>query len=447
MNLIPTSLDPEPVSNQTSSCHALQKNNDSNAGPLELAIVIPTFEECGNVCPILERIEVSLAGIQYEVIFVDDDSGDGTADCVRKIARTNHNVRVLQRVHRRGLATACIEGMMATSAPYIAVMDADLQHDAGILPQMLKKLKSDSLDIVVGSRNGAGGSMGSLSWHRVLLSNFGRRLSNSILRTQLNDPMSGFFVMTRDYLEEVVHSTTGIGFKILLDLVASARRPLKIAEIPYTFRERLYGHSKLDFAVGLEYLQLLIDKKVGRIVPVRFLIFSIVGFVGVLLSTVILSVLVSIFNIGFLKALAITTLITMTGNFFLNNVTTYRDRRLKGSRIFNGLVKFYAACSLGALINFRIAESAQELGLAWYLAGACGLAVGAVWNYGITSFFTWSRAQSISIPRTSRPAFLVAHPLSTNSIGHIPALLSPDISPGPALERGVLISGSAKFIE
>jgi dolichol-phosphate mannosyltransferase len=254
--------------------------------------------------------------------------------------------------------------------------------------------------------------------------------------------MSGFFVITRDYLKEIVHSTSGIGFKILLDLVASARRPLKIAKIPYTFRERLYGRSKLDFAVGLEYLQLLIDKKVGRIVPVRFLIFSIVGFVGVLLSTVVLSMLVSIFSVGFLKALAITTLITMTGNFFLNNVTTYRDRRLKGRRIFNGLVKFYAACSIGAFINIRIAESAKELGLAWYFAGACGLAVGAVWNYGITSFFTWSRAQSISMPHTSHP-----DPLPANSIGHIPALLSPDVSPGPTLSRGALLSGSTKFIE
>jgi dolichol-phosphate mannosyltransferase len=182
-------------------------------------------------------------------------------------------------------------------------------------------------------------------------------------------------------------------------------------------------------------------------VPVRFLIFSIVGLVGVLLSTVILSVLVSIFNIGFLKALAITTLITMTGNFFLNNITTYRDRRLKGPRIFNGLVKFYAACSLGALINIRIAESAKELGLTWYFAGACGLAVGAVWNYGITSFFTWSRAQSISTPRPSHPASPLANSLSTNSIGQIPALLSPDISPGPSLDRGVLFSSGAKSIE
>ena len=401
MNSISTPFEPESHSIRAPACQPLRKDEETASAPLELAIVIPTFEESRNIRPLLERLAAALTGIQYEVIFVDDDSGDGTAACIREIAATSHNIRVLQRVLRRGLASACIEGMMATAAPYIAVMDADLQHDERILPQMLARLKSDRLDVVVGTRNATGGSMGNFAWHRVLLSNLGRRLSKSILRTHLNDPMSGFFVVTRDFLEEVVRSTSGIGFKILLDLVASARRPLGVGEIPYTFRERLYGSSKLDVAVGLEYLQLLIDKKIGDIVPVRFLIFSIVGSVGVLLASVVLWILVAIFDFGFLKALAITTLVAMTGNFFLNNSMTYRDRRLKGWRILTGLATFYAACSLGAVINLRLATSAKEIGLPWYIAGACGLAVGAVWNYGITSFTTWRRARSFPRPHPS----------------------------------------------
>jgi dolichol-phosphate mannosyltransferase len=431
MNSIWASINPESLSTRASACQAPQENVGTPSAPLELAIVIPTFEERSNIRPVLDGLAAALAGIQYEVIFVDDDSGDGTADCIREIASTSHNIRVIQRVHRRGLASACLEGMMATAAPYIAVMDADLQHDERILPQMLTKLKSDRLDVVVATRNASGGGMGNFAWHRVLLSNLGRRLSKLILRTHLNDPMSGFFVVTRGYLEEVVRSTSGIGFKILLDLVASARRPLRVGEIPYTFRERMYGSSKLDVAVGLEYLQLLIDKKIGDIVPVRFLIFSIVGFVGVLLASVVLWVLVAIFDIGFLKALAITTLVAMTGNFFLNNSMTYRDRRLKGWRILAGLATFYAACSLGAVINLRIATSAKELGLTWYIAGACGLAVGAVWNYGITSFITWRRTRSFPRPNISVSSAPVTSSRSNDTALRSPAPVPSSVSLDP----------------
>lgn len=377
--------------------------NNASA-PLELAVVIPTFNERENVHPVLESLARALKGIHYEVIFVDDDSSDGTADCIRGIAQTDPHIRSLQRVLRRGLASACIEGMMSTAAPYIAVMDADLQHDERILPQMLAKLKSDGLDLVVATRNALGGGMGNFSRHRVALSNLGHRLSRWISHTDISDPMSGFFVLTRDYLEEVVRSTSGIGFKILLDLVASAERPLRVGEIPYTFRKRLHGSSKLDILVGLEYLQLLLDKKIGQFIPVRFLIFSTVGALGVLLSSVLLFVLVSVFRMDFLKAQAITTFIAMTGNFLLNNNMTYRDRRLKGRRIFTGLAMFYAGCSLGAVINLRIAASARDLGLPWYIAGTCGLAVGAVWNYGITALTTWRQARSRTMPHVIEPA-------------------------------------------
>jgi len=372
---------------------------DSSQVPLELAVVIPTFNERENVRPVLDNLAKALVGIKYEVIFVDDDSPDGTADCIRATARSNSYVHVLQRVFRRGLASACIEGMMSTAAPYIAVMDADLQHDERILPQMIAKLKSEHLDFVIATRNAPGGGMGEFSKRRVFLSNLGLRFSRWISHTDISDPMSGFFVVTRDYLEKVVRSASGIGFKILLDLIASAKRPPRIGEVPYTFRERLHGSSKLDIIVGLEYIQLLLDKKIGNLVPVRFLMFSTVGAVGVLLASVMLYALVSLFKLDFLRAQAITTIVAMTGNFFLNNAMTYRDRRLKGWRIFTGLAMFYVSCSFGAIINLRIAASTHEMGLPWYIAGTCGLAVGAVWNYGITSFTTWRVTRRHSAPR------------------------------------------------
>lgn len=368
----------------------------STAASLELAVVIPTFEERDNIRPVLERLAGVLSGIEYEVIFVDDDSQDGTADRIREIARTISNVRVLQRIFRRGLGSACLEGMMATAAPYIAVMDADLQHDENVLPQMFAKLKADNLDVVVATRNGAGGSMGEFAWHRVLLSNLGSRLCRWILRTSLSDPMSGFFILTRAYLEEVVRSASGIGFKILLDLVASGPRPVRVGEVPYTFRERLHGSSKLDVRTCLEFVELLLDKKLGNLVPVRFLVFGAVGALGVLLSSLVFCLLVLVFKVEFLWALAAATFAAMTANFFLNNWATYRDRSLKGTKILTGLASFYIACSIGAVINLQVAKSAIRLGAPWYFAGVCGLAVGSLWNYGITSFTTWRKARLAS---------------------------------------------------
>jgi dolichol-phosphate mannosyltransferase len=372
---------------------------------LELAVVVPTYNERDNVRPLLDKLEQALAGVSYEVIFVDDDSPDGTADAVRAIGASNPRVRVLQRVNRRGLASASIEGMMATAAPWIAVMDADLQHDERILPKMLEKLKAESLDIVVATRHAEGGGMGEFARRRVLLSNLGDRLSRFISHARLSDPMSGFFVVRRSYLEEVVRSASGIGFKILLDLVASSTRPVRIGEVAYTFRQRIHGASKLDILVGLEYLQLLLDKTVGDFLPARFLIFGMVGALGVVMAMAVLFVLVRGCHMEFFKAQAIATWAAMTANFFLNNSTTYRDRRLQGRKLWVGLVTFYVACSLGAVINIRIADGIRGLGVRWYLAGACGLLIGAVWNYGVTSFTTWRRSRRVRRPPAAAPAY------------------------------------------
>jgi dolichol-phosphate mannosyltransferase len=371
---------------------------------LELAVVVPTFNERDNIGPFLESLEKVMGAIRYEVIFVDDDSPDGTAESIRAIAMTDPRVRVLQRIRRRGLASACIEGMMATAAPYIAVMDADMQHDERILPLMLDKLKADRLDLVVATRNAEGGGMGGLARRRVLLSDLGHRLSRWVSHADLSDPMTGFFILERGFLEEVVRSASGVGFKILLDLVASAGRPVRVGEVAYTFRERLHGSSKLDILVGLEYMQLLLDKKIGSLAPARFLLFGMVGGVGFLLALAVLYVSVSVFKMDFLAAQAVATFAAMTENFFLNNSLTYRDRRLKGWGLVTGLATFYIACSFGAVINIRMAELAMEIGFPWHAAGACGLAVGAVWNYGVTSFTTWRQGRRLARRSPKTPA-------------------------------------------
>ena len=363
---------------------------------IELAVVIPTFNERENVSVLLTALERALAGIEWEVIFVDDNSPDGTAEHLRSIAVTNRRVRVLERVGRRGLSSACIEGMLATPARYVAAMDADLQHDENVLPSMLRRVKSEQLDVVVASRKIAGGSMGEFDRERVWLSSFGSRISRLVCRCDVSDAMSGFFLVDRKYFQEVVHHLTGTGFKILVDLLASSRRPVRIGEVPYRFRTRHHGQSKLDVRIELEYLYLLVDKLIGRSVPTRFILFVLVGSLGLLLHLALLALLYYKLKVDFLVSQSVATVIAMTSNFLLNNAVTFRDRRLHGWGTVRGLLIFYLSCAIGAIVNVSFAEHLVRYGVPWYLAGILGMAISSVWNYGVNTVLTWRHGRTIA---------------------------------------------------
>jgi dolichol-phosphate mannosyltransferase len=375
---------------------------------LELAIVVPTYNERPNVRPLLEKIAAALPGVTWEVIFVDDDSRDGTAAEVYSIAVQDPRVRCLRRVGRRGLASAVIEGMMSTPAPYIAVMDADLQHDERILSRMLDKLRAGDLDLVVASRHVEGGSMGEFSATRVRLSELGRKLSQYVCRADLSDPMSGFFMVHKPFFESVVYNLSAVGFKILLDIVASSPRPVRFAEVPYTFRLRQFGDSKLDINVGVEYLYLLLDKLVGHIIPLRFASFALVGGAGVLLHLAIVWALYHRGQTTFLTAQLTGTYFAMTLNFLLNNVVTFRDRRLRGRALVLGFVSFVLACSIGAVANIGVAELLLRLQVPYLLAAAAGLVISSVWNYAVNEVFTWRKDRRLRDART-------AHAITTAS--------------------------------
>ena len=355
----------------------------------ELTVVVPTFNEHDNIVPLLDRLGVVLAGVAWEVIFVDDDSSDGTADAVRSVARRDTRVRCIQRIGRRGLAGACIEGMLASSAPYVAVMDADLQHDEAILPQMLAALRGEDCDIVVGSRYVAGGSVGDWAESRQRASSIATRLAHLVTRSEIADPMSGFFMLRRAVFERVMRGLSVQGFKILLDILATADPPLRIKEVPYQFRPRLAGESKLDTLVAWEFAMLLADKLIGHIVPVRFALFALIGGVGVFVHMGVLAAGLKLFALPFVDAQSVAAFVAMTVNFFLNNLFTYADRRLKGWRMLRGLASFYVICGLGAVANVGIATylfAQQEI---WWVAGIAGIIVGSVWNYAVSSVFTW----------------------------------------------------------
>jgi dolichol-phosphate mannosyltransferase len=360
-------------------------------GP-EISVIVPTFNERENVMQLTERIGAALRDFAWEIIYVDDDSPDGTAELARELAAKDSRIRCVQRMGRRGLSSACVEGMLASSAPYLAVIDGDLQHDERLLPQMLAELKRGDVDMVVGSRYTEGGGTGDWGAARVRLSKFGTRLSRMLVPDALTDPMSGFFMMRRPTFEAAVRKLSAIGTKILMDLFASSPQPLRFKELPYSFRLRQAGDSKLDSATAWEYAMLLLDKLFGHIVPVRFVAFCIVGALGVAVHFSILTLLLQLEHAGFLQGQATATIVTMTFNFALNNVLTYRDKRLRGMRWLRGWLSFNIACSLGAAMNVGLATYLNEATGTRYLAALAGITVGAVWNYSVTKRLTWSRA-------------------------------------------------------
>lgn len=371
----------------------LMSQNGANAVSVDLAVIVPTLNEAANVPVLVQKLRDVLGGIAWEVVFVDDDSPDGTADVVRAIARTDARIRCVQRIGRRGLSSACIEGVLITAAPFIAVMDADLQHDEALLPLMFRAVRDEDLDLAVGSRYVAGGSVGTWERSRARMSNFGTRLARSVTRAEVADPMSGFFVIRRAAFMDAVRNLSGQGFKILLDLLASSSRPLRLREFGYTFRPRRHGESKLDSMVAWEYLMLIADKLVGHVVPVRFALFAGIGILGVVVNLIVL-------RLGWLAGLPFglagtgATFAAMVSNFLLNNHFTYRDRRLRGWRKLRGLATFCIGCSVGAVANVGIAEVLAGNGRGFWPAAIAGAVIGGVWNYAIASTYTWGRTRS-----------------------------------------------------
>jgi dolichol-phosphate mannosyltransferase len=353
----------------------------------ELSVVVPAFRERENIPPLLDALEQALAGLDWEAIVVADAADDGTEEVVRERAQHDPRVRIIQRIGRRGLASACIEGMLSSSAPYLAVMDADLQHDEKLLPKLLDAAKHGGVEVVVASRYMEGGSTGELAADRVRVSRLASALS-SVLCKGLTDPMSGFFVVRRTFLERVVRRLYGRGFKILLDMIAAAHGQVEIAELPYRMRSRERGESKLGVRVIAEFFMLILYHLTGRLLPARFFLFGLVGVTGVVVQLGVLSLAFGA-SAQFLYSQIVATWVAMTSNFFLNNIFTYGDQRLRGARMWRGLISFYMACGIGAFINVALAEWLFIKSVPYWAAGLTGALVASLWNFFTTASFTW----------------------------------------------------------
>jgi dolichol-phosphate mannosyltransferase len=356
-----------------------------------LSVVVPTFNERDNVRKLYDKLEAALNGIAWEVVYVDDNSPDGTWEVVRELAQQDSRVRCIRRIGRRGLSGACIEGILASCAPYAAVMDADLQHDETQLPKMLSLLQSGAAELVIGSRYIEGGSADSFNKHRASASAFATEVAKRVLAVEVADPMSGFFMIRRDRFEQLAPSLSIQGFKILLDVIATGHGRLKTVEVPYTFGSRLHGESKLDSMVALDFLGLVLAKLTNDVVSLRFLLFGMVGGTGLLVHLGTLFLALNLLDLSFAKAQGLGAFVAMTSNFILNNFLTYRDQRLKGLGILRGLLAFYLVCSVGLFANVGVAFSVYDQEPIWWLAGAAGALMGVVWNYAMSGLFVWRK--------------------------------------------------------
>ena len=358
---------------------------------IELSVIVPTYNEKSNIYKLIESLDVVLKDVSWEIIFVDDDSPDKTADEVRKIAQLNSKVRIIHRVGRHNLSSACTEGVMSSSSKYVIVMDADMQHDEKIITKMLNTIKSGNYNLVVGSRfiDGASAS-GGLSKIRENGSKLAIWMSQFILKPiQLNDTMSGFFMCEQKLFAKYANSFSKDGFKILLDFVMCAKKEIKLKEIGYSMRTRYSGDSKMDNKIVLNYLQLLIEHSIGKVLPVRFIFFMLVGSLGLLLHLLNLFIFYKIFSFDFYNSLLISAILSMTSNYLINNILTFRDRMLRGRQLIYGLFSFYIVCGIGAWGNITMASQLFEYDVPWMIAGLAGAMISSVWNYSVSSKLTW----------------------------------------------------------
>jgi dolichol-phosphate mannosyltransferase len=355
----------------------------------ELCVVVPTFNEAANVPLLVERLRTVLASCDWEALFVDDNSPDATYAVARRIGETDSRVRCIRRVGRRGLAGACLEGMLASQARYVAVIDGDLQHDATLLVAMLERLRTGKVDLAVASRYLDGGSAAGLaSAYRARISRAANALVQRLLGVALSDPMSGYFMMRRDAFETLVPQLSSQGFKILLDIVATARGSLRIVELPTTFHARQHGESKLDSKIALDFAALVTAKLTNDAVSPRFLLFCLVGLTGLVVHLGILWTLQPP-TLRFGTAQTAATVGAIAWNYVLNNFFTYRDQRLSGRRFVTGLVEFEVICAIGAISNIGIATWMYDTDTRWWLAGLCGAVIGTVWNFVVSAAFVW----------------------------------------------------------
>lgn len=366
-------------------------------GP-RVSVVICTLDEHEAIGGVLDAVSADLAGVAHEIIVVDDSLDDATAQVVLARARVLQGIRLIRRDGAGGLASAAIAGWDAARGETLAVMDGDGQHDPRLIRRMLERMAEAPADVVVASRyldDKGSGLTGFRHWG----SRAGVAVSSLLLGLRLADPLSGCFLMTRAWYETVRPRLSGLGFKILIDVVASDRRRPRLLQVPTALRARVGGVSKLDLRVVFDLAALLVEKRTGGALSARMTQFLFVGLTGLLVHLMVLSTgraLGAPFWLGQSGAI----FLAMSWNFMLNNGLTFRDRRLHGRALWQGLASFYLACLGGAAVSEVAGAGLHALDVPWYAAGVAGALLGAFWNYRAVQRLTWRPAAAARKART-----------------------------------------------
>jgi dolichol-phosphate mannosyltransferase len=356
----------------------------------KIAIIIPTLNENENISKFLALIISILHDRNdYEVIFIDDNSTDGTLDTLYNLSMQFAFCRYIRRVHRKGLATACVEGMLSSQAQYFIVMDADMQHDHTLLPDIINLLSSGKANIVIGTRYAAGGSVGNWDKKRAYISQTATKLSNFFLSYTVSDPMSGFFGVTREVINTVCERLSGRGYKILFDIISTYGKGLNIIEIPYTFKERAAGKTKLNIVTCFDFVFMILDKLLGRYIYIDYLIYVFIGAIGACIHLLFLFIFHKLCNFDFIFSQIVSTISAMTFNYIGNNYITFSSNSFSGLKFVYGYIKYCVICSLGVFINISISEHLYSSGFLWWISGVLGALFGSFSNFLLSKFFVW----------------------------------------------------------
>ena len=360
---------------------------------VQVSIILPTYNERESLPILIENIFHVLKVYQkkFEVIVVDDHSPDKTYVVAREIARKKSWVRVIRRIHDKGLSSAILAGFSASKGDYLIAMDSDMQHDVAILPQMIQAFE-EKFDIVIGSRKVNGGGIENWTFIRKTISWVASSMAKLILPFDVQDPMSGYFGFTRHIFEKLSSSINPKGFKLLLEFIAISNG-LRIKEIGYIFRDRQFGKSKLSTGIIINYLIALYELTIGKFISLQLLKYAFVGLFGVAVNQLGLWFGIEHLNLPHVYALMVGIEFSIFTNFIFNNYWTFKDKQLSGfSHLLVGLIKFNIICLTGFVLNYSVAlflEGKFEVSI--YYGNLVGIMISTMWNYIVNVKLTWEK--------------------------------------------------------
>lgn len=357
-----------------------------------VSIIIPTYNEVQNIVPLVKKIGIALnSKINWEVIFVDDNSPDKTYEKIKSLKNDYSNIKVIKRLHDRGLAGAVLAGLSRCNHEQIVTMDADLQHDPIFILELLDEMNKSKASIVVASRFIKSSNITNFHILREIGSKIMINFFNLFSSIKLSDPMSGFFVIKKDLFLKISKNLSTDGYKILADIILNIPNNVIVNQIPIDFKERNAGKSKMNLKVLWDLLIVIIYSFLKKYVPREYLSYIGVGMIGLSLHIFFLYFIYKMININFLISHFLATLIAIFVNYTLNNILTFYNNNLIGIKWLIGLFNYYVFCAYGIFISFAIAKTILSYELGWFLAGFMGAFTASVWNFTMSKFIIWHK--------------------------------------------------------